>query len=153
MYLLSAPSYPRATAPKPPQPSTHPPPNPHLLEPKTSDSLVLLAPLCEAPLSHDEGVVNRQAVNVVDAHGLHVLILLLIAWEVGGRASWGKRSREGEENNSLALEEVVTGKVLPVKRILIRGLDASTGLEGNTWDGSTFRDSSGRGHGRGHAKS
>jgi hypothetical protein len=105
-----------------------------LLEAEGADSLVLLEALGEAPLSHDEGVVDRQAVHVVDAQGLHLVVNLLPARKVLRGACRSEGTREGEKSDPLALEELRSGTVEPVEGILVVGLDAGAGDPRNLRD-------------------
>mmetsp|Transcript_2955 Transcript_2955/g.8588 ORF Transcript_2955/g.8588 Transcript_2955/m.8588 type:complete len:282 (-) Transcript_2955:61-906(-) len=100
-----------------------------LQEAEGAGRLVLLEALLEAPLAHDEGVVHRETVDVVDAHCLDRLVVLLIPREVGGGAGGRERSGEREEHDALALEEVLCRHVLPVEGVLRLHGDARARLE------------------------
>ena len=103
-----------------------------------------------SPLPHDEGVVNRQAVNIVNAHALDLLIVVLVPGKVSGRAGGSERSGEGEEDDALSLEEVVGGEGLPVEGVGVGdGADPGAGLEGNVGDLGPLGDGSGEGGGEG----
>ena len=75
--------------------------------------LVLDEPLVEAPLAHHEGVVDREAVDGVDAELLHLAVGLLVAGQVGGGAGRREGARQGEDGHALALEVLLGGHVLP----------------------------------------
>ena len=46
-----------------------------------------------APLTHDEGVVDGEAVDVVDAAGLNGFVVFFVTGKVSGRASRGEGTR------------------------------------------------------------
>mmetsp|Transcript_27571 Transcript_27571/g.81047 ORF Transcript_27571/g.81047 Transcript_27571/m.81047 type:complete len:208 (-) Transcript_27571:88-711(-) len=54
----------------------------HLREAKSPRGLVLLEALLEAPLTHDKGVVHREAVDLINPKRLDLLVRLLVAREV-----------------------------------------------------------------------
>jgi hypothetical protein len=61
------------------------------------------------PGAHDEGVVDRDAGDLIDALGLDVARVLLEARQVLGRARGRKRARHGEQGDAAALEELFSG--------------------------------------------
>ena len=75
--------------------------------------LVLDEALVEAPLAHHEGVVDREAVDGVDAELLHLAVGLLVAGQVGGGAGRREGARQGEDGHALALEVLLGRHVLP----------------------------------------
>ena len=44
----------------------------------------------DAPLAHNESVVDGEAVDVVNAAGLDGFVVLFVTGKVSGRASWGE---------------------------------------------------------------
>ena len=75
--------------------------------------LVLDEALVEAPLAHHEGVVDREAVDGVDAELLHLAVGLLVAGQVGRGAGRRERARQAEDGHALALEVLLGRDVLP----------------------------------------
>ena len=89
----------------------------------------------QTPLSHDEGIVHREAVDLIHAHGLDLVVMLLISREVSGGAGRGESSRESEDDCSLALEEILGGHVLPLEGVGSRqGRVADASLEDHRRD-------------------
>mmetsp|Transcript_1908 Transcript_1908/g.5751 ORF Transcript_1908/g.5751 Transcript_1908/m.5751 type:complete len:249 (-) Transcript_1908:131-877(-) len=78
-----------------------------------SGGLLLLASLGKAPLAHDEGIVDRQAVDLVDSALLDLVVVLLVPGQVGAGAGGSEGSRESEDNDPLALEQILALHVLP----------------------------------------
>ncbi len=101
-------------------------------------------PLGESPLTHNEGVVHGEAVNLINSEGLHLLVGGLVSGKVGGGAGGGEGSWKREDDGALSVSEVIGGgNVLPVERILIVRLDTGTGLEGYVRDGGSLSDGGG----------
>src|SRR5262245_40196286 len=65
-----------------------------------------------APGPHDEGVVHRQAEDLVHALLADVACLVDAAGKVLHRAGWGEGAGDGEEHNRLPLRELAHGHLL-----------------------------------------
>jgi hypothetical protein len=101
--------------------------------------LLLGEALVQTPLAHDEGVVNREAVDLIDTSGLDRLVVALVARKVGGGASGSEGAWEGKDDDSLAGEEVIGGDILPLERVLrLQSVVADTGLEDDVGDAGSF---------------
>ena len=94
-------------------------------------------------MSHDECIIDRKTVYLVNSKGFHLLVSSLESRKMGGGASRGESSRKGENNSLLSLKVVLTCNILPVERILVLGLNAGAGPEGYIGDGSSFLDGGG----------
>ena len=66
--------------------------------------------------------------------------MFLISGKVRRAAGRCEGSREGEDHDSLSLEQVGRAQVLPIEGISIVRLDSCSGLPGNLWDCCTLRD-------------
>mmetsp|Transcript_4822 Transcript_4822/g.9538 ORF Transcript_4822/g.9538 Transcript_4822/m.9538 type:complete len:241 (-) Transcript_4822:24-746(-) len=101
--------------------------------------LLLFAALSQAPGAHHEGIVYRQAVDLVNTTGLDRIVILLVSREVRGGARRSEGARESEDHDALALEDVVGGDVLPCERVVAANLFiTNTALEGHRWDGAAL---------------
>jgi hypothetical protein len=93
----------------------------------------------DAPLAHDESVVDGEAVDVINTAGLDRLVGLLVTREVSRRAGGGEGTRKCENDGALALEEIIGGDILPRERVgATNGLVTNTALEGDLGDGLTL---------------
>mmetsp|Transcript_10837 Transcript_10837/g.22263 ORF Transcript_10837/g.22263 Transcript_10837/m.22263 type:complete len:244 (-) Transcript_10837:54-785(-) len=115
----------------------------HLGKSKASDGLIFSKALAKSPLTHDEGVIDGDAVHFVNSHGLDFVISSLISRKMGGRASGSESSGQGEDCNALSLEEVFGSQIFPVKWILISRFNTRTSLEGHRGDGGALFDGCG----------
>ena len=98
------------------------------LEAQASNGLVLGKSLLQSPLTHDEGIVDGKAVNLVNSKAFDFFVLAVVSRKVSGRASGGECSGEGENNNALALEEVIRSEILPIEWVLVGALNAAAKL-------------------------
>ena len=105
-----------------------------LLESPTSRSLVLLESLVKTPLTHDKGVIDTQAEDFVNSERLELGVVLFVAWQVRRRAGRRKGSWQGKDDDTLSSENLLGAADLPVKRILVGGIDALTGDKGYIGD-------------------
>ena len=81
------------------------------------NELDILQPLRLAPGVHDEGVVDGDAVDRVDALCLELVIELLEIGKLVGRAGRREGARQREQHHALAGEIVGTGLVFPPERV------------------------------------
>ena len=83
--------------------------------------------LLALPLVHDEGVVDRNADDVIDAVLPEFGRQLVVARHVRGRAGRGEGAGQREDDNGFTFEDVIAGTVYPVV--------IATGAESNLGDG------------------
>ena len=65
------------------------------------------------PGVHDEGVIDGDAVDIVDAESFEFRIELLEVWQLVGRAGRREGAGQRKENDALSDEVVVRGLVVP----------------------------------------
>ena len=98
--------------------------------------LLLRKLLVQTPLPHHEGVIDGQAIDVVDTAALDGLVMLLVAGEVGGRAGGREGAGQREDDNALALEDIRGLDVLPGEGVVAGDLENHKIWEvGGKWTG------------------
>jgi hypothetical protein len=91
---------------------------------------LLGASLLDTPLAHHKGIVDGEAVDLIDAARLDTLVVLLVTGQVGRGAGGCERAGQGKDHDALALHEVLGGDILPRERVVAAdGLVADTALE------------------------
>ena len=71
----------------------------------------------KTPLTHDECVIHRKAIDFVYSVRLDLFVCLLVTGQVGRRAGRRKRARKRENDSTLALEEICGRDILPCEGI------------------------------------
>ena len=80
-------------------------------------------PLIRPALAHHESVIHGEAVHLINAQRLHLLVFVLVAQEVCTGECSSERTIQSKNHYALALEEILGGHVLPgewVLHLLIR---------------------------------
>mmetsp|Transcript_25415 Transcript_25415/g.51695 ORF Transcript_25415/g.51695 Transcript_25415/m.51695 type:complete len:211 (-) Transcript_25415:34-666(-) len=80
--------------------------------------LLLLESLVQAPLAHDESIVDGQTVDIVNAQGLHLGVRGLVPGQMLRTAQGSECTRKREDNASLAGKEISRHDIFPVEGVL-----------------------------------
>ena len=91
-----------------------------------------------APLVHDKRIIDRDAIDLVDAACLELVIEAFISRALLVRTGRGECARQGEYGDSFACEQVLGIHVLPAERVFaVDRFVANAGFQGNLGDIST----------------
>ncbi len=85
-----------------------------------------------SPLVHDKGIVDREAVDLIRPRRAQIVIGAFIGGALFGAAGRGERTRQGEDDNALAIKDVGACQIVPAERVgAANRVIANAGAEGD----------------------